>query len=175
MAAVTLNANMPIYTKTGDKGTTSLFGGKRVSKSDLQIEANGAVDELTSFVGLVTTKVKDKKTRQFLVSIQKDLYKIMSCLSGMKINLQYLDISIKGFEDKIDQLDKKLPRLNKFILPGGTEASAWFQILRVVCRRAERKVVAIKQYNNIIIYLNRLSDLFFTLARFYNRGREVVV
>src|SRR3990167_3479566 len=102
---------MPIYTKTGDKGTTALFGGKRVSKADLQVEAYGSVDELTSYIGLVNS------------------------------NIKYLDGRVKDFENKIDEIDKKLPKLTKFILPGGSELSSWFHVLRTVCRRSERSVI----------------------------------
>jgi len=166
---------MTIYTRIGDKRTTSLYGGKRVSKSDLQVEAYGSVDELTSFIGLVVTKIKNKNDQVFLTEIQKDLYKIMSYLSGMKIELQYLTNRALKFENKIDQLDKKLPQLNKFILPGGTELSSWFHILRVVCRGAERNVVRFDSKTIIIRYLNRLSDLLFVLARTYGKNKEVVL
>ena len=167
---------MPIYTKTGDKGTTSLFGGKRVSKSDLQIEAYGSIDELSSFSGLVAAKIKNKTDKNFLIELQKDFYKIMAVLSGAKVNLDFLEIKISNFEKKIDFLDKKLPRLRRFILPSGAEISSWFHVLRVICRRAERKVIKHSQKElKVIKYLNRLSDLFFTLARYYNKGREVVV
>lgn len=167
---------MPIYTKTGDKGTTSLYGGKRVPKSDFQIEAYGSIDELSSFIGLVVNYLKDKSERDFLISLQKDSYKIMASLSGAKVDLSFLEERITGFEKQIDDLDKKLPRLTRFILPGGNELSAWFHILRVICRRAERKVIRHSQKELAVIkYLNRLSDLFFTIARLHGRGEEVVV
>ncbi len=167
---------MRIYTKTGDKGITSLYGGKRVPKSDLQIEAYGSIDELSSFVGLVANFVKSKSDKEFLVGLQKDFYKIMASLSGAKIELNFLDEEITRFEKRIDALDKKLPRLTRFILPGGNEVSAWFHILRVICRRAERKVIKHSQNESMIIkYLNRLSDLFFTMARLHGQGSEVIV
>lgn len=167
---------MPIYTKTGDKGITSLFGGKRVSKSDVQIEAYGSIDELSSFVGLVVNILKRKSDKEFLVNLQKDFYKIMASLSGAKIDLVFLEKKIFDFEEQINNLDKKLPKLKRFILPGGSEISSWFHILRAICRRAERKVIKYNQKElRIIKYLNRLSDLFFTLARYYNREKEVVV
>lgn len=169
---------MPIYTRTGDEGETALFGGKRLSKSDLQVEVYGTVDELTSFVGLVASKIKDKKEREFLTELQKDFYKIMSFLSGMEIDLSFLDNKTNEFENRIDRLDKKLPRLKRFILPGGGELSSWFHVLRTICRRTERltvKLRATRYSSRVIRYLNRLSDLFFTLARFYNREKEVVV
>lgn len=167
---------MPIYTKTGDNGLTSLFGGKRVFKSDLQIEAYGSIDELSSFVGLVISKIENYDDKNFLEKLQKDFYKIMAALSGAKVNLSFLEKKIVEFEKKIDTLDKKLPKLKRFILPGGTESASWLHVLRVICRRAERKVIKHSQKELLIIkYLNRLSDLFFTLARYYNKGKEVVV
>ena len=175
---------MSIYTRTGDKGTTSLYGGKRVSKADLQVEAYGSVDELTSYLGLIHSKVKDLKSKVYLSGIQKDLYKIMAYLSGSKLDLGFLVSRVKNFEKRIDETEKELPKLTRFILPGGTELSSWFHILRTVCRRAERSVVKIfssnesmKQSRNLAIlkYLNRLSDLFFTLARFYNKGKDLIV
>lgn len=174
---------MSIYTKTGDKGTTALFGGKRVSKSNLQIEAYGSVDELSSFLGLLIYKLKPTTYKLFLIDIQKDLYKIMAHLAGAKVKLSYLENKVKLFENKIDELEDKLPKLTRFILPGGNELSAWFHILRVVCRRCERTVVkffssneAMKQFNNgaILKYLNRLSDFFFTLARWQNKGKDLM-
>lgn len=166
---------MSIYTKTGDDGTTSLYNGKRLSKADCQIETDGSIDELTSYIGLVVVKLKNKKEADFLVEIQKDLYQIMGFLSGAKINLSALEKKVIKFEKKIDLIEKKLPKLNKFILPGGTEISSWFHILRVICRRAERNVVRFD--NNIIIvkYLNRLSDLLFVMARNYGKNKEIIL
>lgn len=176
------SANMPIYTRTGDAGTTGLFGGKRISKASCQVETYGSIDELTSYTGLVVVKLKNKKEANFLVEIQRDLYKIMSFLSGAKIKMTFLDKKVLVFEKTIDEIEKKLPKLNKFILPGGTEISALFQILRVICRRCERILVkyfeknqTMKQSNNITMYLNRLSDLFFDLARKYGKDNEVVL
>jgi len=166
---------MPIYTRTGDKGLTSLYGGKRVSKADLRVETYGIVDELTSFIGLVSSKIKKKQDKVFLENIQRDLYKIMSYLSGMNIDLIFLDKRVEDFEKEIDRLDKKLPKLNRFIIPGGNEISAWFHILRVTCRRAERILIKYKNDLLIVKYLNRMSDLFFTQARYYGKGKEMVI
>ncbi|MFA5770589.1 MAG: cob(I)yrinic acid a,c-diamide adenosyltransferase [Patescibacteria group bacterium] len=173
---------MPIYTRTGDLGTTSLYGGKRISKADCQIETYGSIDELTSYIGLVIVKLKNKKEVLFLIEIQRDLYKIMGFLSGAKTDLFFLKNKVLIFEKTIDEVEKKLPKLNKFIIPGGNEVSALFHILRVSCRRAERIFVeyfnnnrTMKQSNNILIYLNRLSDLFFDLARKYGKDNEVVL
>ena len=164
---------MSIYTKTGDKGTTSLYGGVRISKSDPRVEAYGEADELTSFIGLAAAKIKNKDHQALLVEIQKDLYQIMAVLSGAKANLNYLEEKILGFEKAIDAMDKRLPLLKRFIVPGGTEISSWLHILRVLTRRAERRAVG---YDMIIVkYLNRLSDLFFTMARTYGKSKEIVL
>ncbi len=182
MDADTANANMSIYTRTGDTGSTSLYGGKRISKADCQIETYGSIDELTSYIGLTVVKLKNRKEADFLIKIQKDLYQIMSFLSGAKINLSPLEIKVKVFEQKIDLIEKELPKLNKFIIPGGNEISSLFQILRVICRKAERKNIDFfnkskinSQQLLIIKYLNRLSDLFFDLARKYGKNSEVVL
>jgi cob(I)alamin adenosyltransferase len=183
----TANANMSIYTRTGDSGMTSLFGGKRISKSDCQIETYGSIDELTSYIGLVAVKLKNKKDINLLIEIQKDLYQIMSFLSGAKIDLLFLENQVLTFEETIDEVEKKLPKLNKFIIPGGNEISSLFQINRVICRKAERRMIdyfnptslklrgASKNQLIIIKYLNRLSDLFFDLARKYGKNNEVVL
>lgn len=181
------HVNMSIYTRTGDSGITSLFGGKRISKADCQIETYGSIDELTSYIGLVVVKLKDKKDAQFLIEIQKDLYKIMGFLSGAKTELSFLEKKVTEFEKNIDLIEEKLPKLNKFIIPGGNEISSLFQILRVLCRKAERRNIdffnstslklrgASKNELMIIKYLNRLSDLFFDLARKYGKENEVVL
>lgn len=169
---------MAIYTRTGDDGTTSLYGGKRVSKNDPQVEAYGTCDELTSFIGLVASKLKNNKDKKLLTSVQKDLYLIMALLAGdKKIKLE-LEEKIKSFENKIDEETKKLPTLTHFIIPDSTEISGWFHVLRTVCRRSERRVVVLKIENwklEIVQYLNRLSDLFFTLARKYSKGKEQII
>src|SRR3989344_3918100 len=118
------NADMSIYTRTGDLGTTSLFGGKRISKADCQIETYGSIDELTSYIGLVVVKLKNTQDKNLLIQIQKDLYQIMSFLSGAKIDLFFLEKKVLVFEKTIDEIEKKLPKLNKFILPGGNEISS---------------------------------------------------
>jgi cob(I)alamin adenosyltransferase len=173
---------MAIYTKTGDDGTTAVYGGKRISKADCQIETYGSIDELTSYIGFTVIKLKNKKDTDLLVEIQKDLYQIMGFLSGAKVNLSILKKKVIKFEKKIDLIEEKLPKLNKFIIPGGNEISSLFQILRVLCRKAERKNIdffnkrPISKNELIIIkYLNRLSDLFFDLARKYGKNNEVVL
>ncbi|MEK7634073.1 MAG: cob(I)yrinic acid a,c-diamide adenosyltransferase [Patescibacteria group bacterium] len=166
---------MPIYTRAGDSGMTGLYSGKRVSKADCQIETYGSIDELTCFIGLTATKINNKKDKQLLIDIQKDLHKIMGFLSGTKINLLFLENKVSIFEKIIDETEEKLPKLNKFILPGGDEISSWFHILRVICRRVERNMVEFKSNILIIKYLNRLSDLLFIMARNYGKNKEIVL
>ncbi len=175
---------MPIYTRTGDKGTTSLFNGKRISKSDPRVEAYASADELTTLIGFASVSIKDKKDKNLLLSVQKDIYQIMSYLAGAKIPIVYLSDRVKLFEQIIDKSLSKLPKLNRFLLPGGTETSSRLHLCRISCRTAERRVVfSLKKDSNkkvreiakyILPYLNRLSDLFFALARKYNRGKEIV-
>jgi cob(I)alamin adenosyltransferase len=156
-----------IYTKGGDKGKTSLFNGKRVNKSDQIINVLGEIDELNAFIGLVKVKIKDETEKEFLTEIQKDLYQIMSIIAGGKKESDFLKERVLQFEKTIDWIENSLPRLNKFIIPGGTELSAWYQILRTICRRVEREIIKLgtDQISNIIPYINRLSDLFFILSR----------
>jgi len=163
---------MSIVTKTGDQGETSLFSGKRVSKSNAYIKACGEIDELNSFIGLVKTKNIDKKDKEQLLNIQKNLYQIMAFLSGDKLDEDNLNKQLKAIEEIIYQKEKELPKINHFVVPGENPISAWFHILRTVCRRAERQVVAleINSQQNIVKYLNRLSDFFFILARQYEKN-----
>lgn len=173
---------MAIYTKTGDTGETSLFGGKRVKKYDQQIETYGCVDELTSYIGLVIAKLTDTAHTELLTMIQKDLYTTMGVLCGATTDLFDLSVHVKQFESTIDEFDKKLPKLTRFILPQGGEVASRLHIARVVCRRAERCVVQFADKSNahnqqlaiVIQYLNRLSDLFFIMARSYSKNKEIV-
>ncbi|PIP62880.1 ATP:cob(I)alamin adenosyltransferase [Candidatus Roizmanbacteria bacterium CG22_combo_CG10-13_8_21_14_all_35_9] len=165
---------MSIYTRTGDQGETGVYAGKRVSKSDPQIMALGSLDELSSFIGLVMTKIKNREDKEFLALVQKDLYLMMSVLSGSQTTLTSLAKTVKQFEQKIDFIEQSLPKLKGFIIPGGNEVSAWFHVLRVICRRTERNIVqyslSLKTENcklKIVKYLNRLSDLLFMMARKY--------
>jgi cob(I)alamin adenosyltransferase len=170
---------MKIYTKTGDGGETGLFGGERVSKNAVRIEAYGTIDELNAFIGLTIIEVSDKSVKDLLQKIQNWLFSIGADLATpddektKKLNVfrtpeeYYLYL-----EKEIDKYESKLEELRNFILPGGTKGAALLHICRTITRRAERMVVAlnstVKIGNNIIIFLNRLSDLFFVLARFDN-------
>jgi cob(I)alamin adenosyltransferase len=170
-----------LYTRTGDDGTTSLFGGKRILKSDPRIEACGTIDELFSFLGLTTTQLIQSSDKKLVTEIQKDLYQIMAFLSGAKVKIDFLKKKVSGFEQVIDHVQKKLPKIHSFILPQGKKLSVLFHICRTICRRAERRVVmcfnngTMKPYSKeILVYLNRLSDLFFILARKYNKEKFVI-
>lgn len=174
---------MTIYTKTGDTGETSLFGGKRIAKFDPQVEAYGTVDELSSFLGLVLSLLDDKKDNSFLTEVQRGLYDIMAILANSPTDKKDLEQAVTEFEKQIDKIWKQLPPLNSFILPQGSQLSSWFHVLRTVCRRAERDVIKLFSQNKmiakdneiIVVYLNRLSDLFFAFARYYNRENEIKI
>jgi len=168
---------MKIYTKTGDKGTTSLIGGTKVPKSDLRIEAYGTVDELNSFMGMCRDLLKNKKSRKVLLTIQDRLFIIGSLLAcdpakETKMNIPNLEeTDIAFLEEEIDKMDEVLPLMKNFILPGGNKSVSALHIARCICRRAERCCVRLQMEDAlkdsiIIKYLNRLSDYLFVLARF---------
>jgi cob(I)alamin adenosyltransferase len=171
---------MKIYTKTGDKGETGLFGGERVSKDSIRISAYGTIDELNSFIGYTITEIKDASVKDNLIKIQNYLFTTGSDLAtpetekNAKLNIQRTpELFINEIEKMIDHYDAKLDELKNFILPGGSKSASLLHICRTVCRRAEREVVSLKNSvtigDNIIIFLNRLSDLFFVLSRYENK------
>lgn len=182
---------MKIYTGTGDHGKTSLFSGERVSKSNPRIEAYGDVDELNSLLGAlvagVTEKSPDLAAR--LQQIQADLFQLSAILAitpdspAMDSLAEITAEQITALEQAIDQLDAQLPGLGGFILPGGHPTAAWAHICRTVCRRAERKVTRIadeyvagraaRQFQMALVFLNRLSDYLFVLARYCNHLQGV--
>ena len=177
---------MKIYTKGGDKGTTALFGGTRLPKHHIRIESYGSVDELNSFIGLVRDHVKEDKLRATLKSIQETLFTVGSHLAAdpSKENLWLPDIKeaeVEMLEQGIDAMDEVLEPLKNFILPGGHPVVSHCHVVRCVCRRAERNVVALSEVETVppilIQYLNRLSDYFFVLSRFLGKelGAEEVV
>jgi cob(I)alamin adenosyltransferase len=168
---------LKIYTKTGDGGATSLFGGARVKKDSLRIASYGSVDELNSVLGICRTCRLPKKADAILDAIQNDLFVLGADLATPQGNrsknvLRIEAPSVTGLERHIDELEESLPQLKSFILPGGSEAGATLHFARTVCRRAEREVVALAGEESIgvvpIVYLNRLSDLLFVLARWCN-------
>jgi cob(I)alamin adenosyltransferase len=165
---------MKIYTKTGDKGETSLIGGTRVAKFHLRIECYGTVDELNSYIGLIRCQDIDTHAQDMLKEIQDRLFTIGSSLaadpekSRMKLPDLYLaDITL--LEEEMDRMNGVLPELKHFVLPGGNTIVSYCHIARCICRRAERITVQLAAESNVdhhlIIYLNRLSDYLFVLAR----------
>ena len=172
---------MKIYTKTGDTGETSLVGGTRVSKSDAKIEAYGTVDELNSSLGVIASL--DVHYSDFIKSIQHKLFNIGSVLAAEEdLSFELPDIALSDIsllEQEIDRLNKSLPKLKNFILPGGSVLSAHTHVSRCICRRAERRVVILgdAKYGMHIKYLNRLSDYLFILSREFLRieGKEEVI
>ena len=168
---------MKIYTGKGDQGETGLYGGKRVPKNSLRIEAYGIVDELNSFVGLAITETVDKDVKALLLKIQNQLFTVGADLATPEEKKQEVDGTTREFysriEKEIDKYEAKLEELKNFILPGGSNSSAHLQVCRTITRRAERAVVSLKNKveisDNILIFLNRLSDLFFVLARYENQ------
>lgn len=174
---------MKIYTKTGDKGTTSLIGGTRVAKFHPRIEAYGTVDELNSFVGLIRDQDIEPHAKEVLLEIQDRLFTIESLIAKdpdveIKFSLPALykeDISY--LEMEIDKMNEVLPELKNFVLPGGHPVVSLTHVARCVCRRAERNTLRLAQVQHvdelIIMYLNRLSDFFFVLARKFSKDFDV--
>jgi cob(I)alamin adenosyltransferase len=172
---------MKIYTKTGDKGTTSLYGGTRVPKYHLRIESYGTIDELNSYIGLISTQQIDKNSTTSLLKIQNELFTIGSMLatpedketlkSGKeRLNIPKVDTSsITYLEQEIDAMNENLPAMTHFVLPGGHQAVSYCHIARCICRRAERITVQLSEEvlinGDVLKYLNRLSDYLFVLAR----------
>ena len=172
---------MKIYTKTGDKGETGLFGGDRVRKDSLRIEAYGAVDELNSLVGIIRALRPKKKIDDVLHEVQRDLFILGADLATRKAAKRALiprisRTHVASLEKKIDSLQVPLRPLKSFILPGGTVAASYLHYARTVCRRAERSTARLSSSEdtneNVLIYLNRLSDLLFVLARYANHAEK---
>lgn len=166
-----------IYTKTGDKGTTSLIGGTKISKSNIRIETYGTVDELNSWIGFAADSIKQKQSKKLLKEIQDRLFTIGSSLAcdpekETKLNIPDLhEADVELLEKEIDRMNEKMPPMKSFILPGGHIAVSSLHIARCVCRRSERLCVTLQEKNLfveplVIKYLNRLSDYLFVLARY---------
>ncbi|MEO6347604.1 MAG: cob(I)yrinic acid a,c-diamide adenosyltransferase [Aquaticitalea sp.] len=172
---------MKIYTKTGDKGTTALFGGTRVPKHHIRIESYGTVDELNSHLGLIRDQKIDQYYKELIMHIQDRLFTVgailatdpkKAVLKSGKARLNIPKIShadIKRLEDEMDSMNESLPEMTHFILPGGHQSVSFCHIARCVCRRAERLASALNELESIqpetLMYLNRLSDYLFVLAR----------
>ncbi|MBI4475772.1 MAG: cob(I)yrinic acid a,c-diamide adenosyltransferase [Acidobacteria bacterium] len=169
---------MKIYTRTGDRGQTSLVGGTRVSKCDPRVEAYGDVDELNATLGLVAAESLDADLDEVLVRLQTDLFAIGARLAdpgdrlGDRVPKAAVEPSdVERLESWIDRLDSELQPLKRFILPGGSRTGALLHLARTVCRRAERRIVALDSpvSAEVLAYLNRASDLLFVMARVVNR------
>lgn len=179
---------MKIYTRTGDRGTTSLVGGTRIAKNDLRLDAYGTVDELNSWIGfIISLGVDDEPTVRFLLSLQNSLFDL-GCALATEIDAKWQPktitaTDIEQIEIEIDRMDATLPHHDKFILPGGIPAAAATQIARTVCRRAERLILslltsrdeasdttqrAFPGQDEALQFINRLSDYLFVLARYLN-------
>lgn len=168
---------MKIYTKTGDKGQTSLIGGTRVWKSDLRLDAYGTVDELNAFIGLLTTADLPAELIDFLTGIQHKLFSVGSSLATdlkkttLKPASVIFEADILALEEAIDSMNANLPPIRQFILPGGNHNAATAHVCRAITRRAERKILQLLQHDTeidplLIQYINRLSDYFFVLSRY---------
>ena len=168
-----------IYTRTGDKGTTSLVGGKRVSKTDPRLDAYGTIDELNSFIGLMQSDMDDKaESPENIRWIQQKLFNIGGCLATDTATFQLPDsckvlaADVERMEKMIDAAQEGLPEQKSFILPGGTQAASYAHVARTVCRRAERLIIALPNDatapSELLQFINRLSDYLFVLARRIN-------
>ena len=166
-----------IYTKKGDKGFTGLFGGTKVEKDDIRVEAYGTVDELNAHIGLLADLVDSGKIKDDLGRLQYNLFNIGSHLASTPEMVEQLPAIEKGLVDwmehEMDRMDEELPELKNFILPGGHSVVSQCHIVRTVCRRAERRVISAKESlgdpDDIIQLLNRLSDYFFMLSRWLGK------
>lgn len=165
---------MKIYTKTGDKGQTSLLGGARVPKSDLRIEAYGTVDELNSWIGLLRDQEVDETSRTTLIEVQDRLFTMGSLLATQpgKDNVKIpklADADVEFLEKEIDRMNETLPEMRSFVLPGGHTTVSYCHLARTVCRRAERRTIELGADGSVpdlvVRYLNRLSDYLFVLSR----------
>jgi len=180
-------AKSKLYTRSGDKGTTSLVGGERVSKTDQRIESYGTIDELNSFIGLLMVEVTDEIDLDFLRFVQHKLFTIGSYLATnqnsreLKIESRVTPESISRVENEIDRLDESLPKMAGFVLPGGSHSAALAHVCRTICRRAEREIYRLKEAERVedalLVFVNRLSDYLFALGRkecIKSNGDEII-
>ena len=169
-----------IYTKTGDNGTTGLIGGKRIKKSSSRIAAYGTIDELNAAIGLILSAKLDSDIHDLLTQIQNDLFLVGADLANPSLdnNINRVTPSMIAFlEKQIDGLENDLPTINYFILPGGDLVASQVHLARAICRRAETHIVELADINainkNCQIYINRLSDLLFVIARVINKRKKI--
>jgi len=174
---------MKIYTGFGDKGKTRLYGGEVVNKNHPRVEIYGTLDELNSWLGLIVSSENDNEVKEFLFKVQNDIFNISSIIATPdlknqeKLRSKLDEFDCHSIEKFIDRINEKLNQLKNFILPGGCTLSSYYHISRTVCRRAERQMIKLVESNQInndeLIYLNRLSDLLFVLARNANKNESL--
>lgn len=164
---------MKIYTKTGDKGKTSLFDSTRVEKDSIRVESYGTVDELSSTIGLARNYVGDAEIIEILYKIQRELFDVageLATIDREKFPEKISEMHVSFLENIIDTYIERIPKIDKFIIPGTNKASAYLHLARTVCRRAERRVLTLSKNEPVsellIKYINRLSDCLYALARF---------
>jgi cob(I)alamin adenosyltransferase len=183
LSGISYNSLVKIYTRTGDSGETSLFSGDRARKDDPRVDAYGEIDELNAWLGLARASLVDPALDPELVALQRDLFALGAQLAdpadklASRVTKAVIDDDhILRLEQLIDRLETELPPLRRFILAGGTQAGAALHVARTVCRRAERRMVALDPPIDPVLlrYVNRLSDLLFVLARVANHRGGVV-
>lgn len=177
---------MKIYTKTGDRGETSLFSGERVKKFDNHVEAYGTVDELNAHISLLGDVIEDERVRAFLAVVKNNLFNVAAVFAAGSSIDKIVGVSVEDIElveQEIDFMNESLPAMNAFILPGGCYQNSVCHIARTVCRRAERAVLRVcsdnlKKEHDAAVYINRLSDYLFVLSRYVshlNGAEEIKV
>jgi cob(I)alamin adenosyltransferase len=176
-----------VYTRTGDKGETSLVGGVRIKKSDIRLEAYGTVDELSAQLGMLVSMMGEGEEHDFIIRVQNNLFNVCTHLATdqsqtpLYPSAHLADGEIEAMEQRIDKLNGTLPERQGFILPGGTTTAAQAHICRTVCRRAERRIAALAEVATIAPemqqYVNRLSDYLFILAKIinFNEGKSEII
>ncbi len=171
---------MKIYTKTGDDGTTGLIGNKRVKKSNQRIASYGMVDELNASIGIVLSSKLEKDIRDLLTKIQNDLFVVGADLANPDLKNKSNRVTSEmttHLEKEIDRLEEKLDSITYFILPGGDLVASQIHLARAICRRAETNMVSLSEIETIndlcLIYMNRLSDLLFVVARTINKRKKI--
>jgi len=172
---------MKIYTKTGDNGQTSLYDGKRVKKDDIRVESYGTIDELNSMLGLARNFIEDNEIVEIIYDIQRELFNVAGELAtenSEKFKGKVTEEQINYLEEIIDTYLEKIPQMDKFIIPGTNKASASLHVARTICRRAERRILTLKneeQVRDILIkYVNRLSDTIYALSRYLESDLKYV-
>lgn len=173
---------MKIYTKTGDKGQTGLYDGTRIDKDSMRVESYGTIDELDSSLGFARNFIEDNEIVDIIYQIQRDLFDVAAQLATIdknKLPKEITEYNIKFLEDTIDCYIEKIPKIDKFIIPGSNKACAALHVSRTICRRAERRILTLARHEEVspllIKYVNRLSDCIYSLARYLETDLKYVV